>query len=160
MDSSHSWSTKHSSGQIYRLVVASSIYTLHPPQWPGEPPPHRAYIYSAYIFTPGLWQLIVYATVAAQGHHSLSVFPSPVCQKGQELHTDGWVMRCWITAPKHFECTVRSQQNASSTKTFCKLFLTFLTVGFGINQPWIYQCSLPLTFPVCNFSLLVLSVRQ
>lgn len=85
VDSSHFPLARHTSLQIYKhthtdscTTVASSIHTIHPPQWPGEAYTMLEHIFTPQQFTLGLWQLIVYATVALQGHHSLSVCPS-VC---------------------------------------------------------------------------------
>lgn len=68
--------------QTHCTTMASSVHTIHPPQWPGTAYTMLEHIFTPQQFTLGLWQLIVYATVGLQGHHSLSVCPSdclPVC---------------------------------------------------------------------------------
>lgn len=135
VNSSHFPLARHTSLQIYKhtqtclTIVASSIHTIHPPQWPG-----RAYTKLEHIFTPqqftlGLWQLIVYATVALQGHHSLSACPSvalSIClserQTGDRAlildHSLKWSQRC---------CEVTAKAGIYSCCPLSKAILNVLT---------------------------------
>lgn len=69
----HSFTNIPTHTQSLCTTVASSVHTIHPPQWPGTAYTMLQHILTPQQFTLGLWQLIVYATVALQGHHSLSV---------------------------------------------------------------------------------------